>query len=482
MQRLNSQTLRDLNSAIKKPDYPYLELPIGILHFGMGNFHRAHQAVFTEDAIECYFAKNKRVPAWGICGINLRSRKSKEELDSQNGLYSLTEQSTSHSKTRVIGCMREVLFAPEDYSTIYNYFADPKITVITLTVTEKGYCHTPATGSLQLEHPDIQHDLQNWNKKLGLKSIIGYIAAGLFVRYQNKETPFVVMSCDNLPSNGKLLRKLIIEFSEKIDKPFASFVAEKVKFPNTMVDRITPALQEKDYLETQERLGVVDKAAVMTEKYKEWVIQDLDLALPDWNVAGARVTSRVADYEIQKLRLLNGCHSALAYLGCLSRYEYIYETLLNKKLKTFAEEFLAEVTPTVPVILERDVEQYKKDILSRFANQKIKYRCAQVAMDGSQKLPQRLLNSLRDCLVKGLPYQNILRAIAAWMHYVTQEPVKDPLAEQFSEIAQRAQDDSTKIVEYLLKISTIFGTDLVKNEKLKRELILMVDQFRGPAY
>jgi fructuronate reductase len=416
---------------------------VGIVHLGIGAFHRAHQAVYTEDAGD----------GWGICGITQRSATVAERLAPQDGLYSVLERGPGPASARVIGAVREVLTGEATAKRI----TDPAVKVVSLTVTEKGYRHDPATGRLRGDDPEISLDLAGRPPH----TVIGRLVRGL----AGREAPVTVLCCDNLTANGETVRALVEEYCERggIRLPC------EVSFPSTMVDRITPATTRADLDEAERLLGVRDEAVVVTEPFSQWVIEDVFPAgRPAWDSSGAILTGDVAPYEKMKLRLLNGSHSMLAYLG--SSFEYVFEAIdvLGDAIRHFMDE---DASPTLDVPPGFDLAAYKSSLLERFANPALRHRVAQIAMDGSQKLPQRLLSVVRDRLAAGAEPRWAALAVAAWMRHVqTARVLDDPMADLLR-TAVAGADSAEKVVDALLSVTDIFGPDL-RDSAVFRDLLV----------
>jgi fructuronate reductase len=416
---------------------------VGIAHIGIGAFHRAHQAVYTEDAGD----------GWGVCGITQRSGAVAGLLVPQDGLYSVLERGPAGTSARVIGAVREVLTGEATASRIM----DPDVRIVSLTVTEKGYRRDPASGRLRLDDPEVQADLAGRPPR----TVIGRLVHGL----ARREAPVTVLCCDNLPANGSTLRGLVEEYAARAGVQIRCETA----FPSTMVDRIVPATTPEDLDEAERLLGVRDEGAVVTEPFTQWVIEDAFAAgRPAWDAAGAILTQDVAPYETMKLRLLNGAHSMLAYLG--SRFTYVSEAVgeLGEAVRRYMDE---DASPTLEVPDGFDLEAYKTSLLERFANPALKHRTAQIAMDGSQKLPQRLLGVVRDRLTAGAEPRWAALAVAAWMRHVcTARELDDPLADSLRKSVAGASAPA-EVVDALLGITEIFGTDL-RESAVFRDLLV----------
>jgi fructuronate reductase len=456
MDRLNEATCAHLPRAVRVPRYRRQDLTSGIVHLGVGAFHRAHQAVYTELALEQAWGP------WGICGVSLRRPDVRDRLAPQGGLYSVAERD-AHEQLRVVGCLKSLLVAPEDPAAVVERLAAPETHIVSLTVTEKGYCHDPASGRLDEAHPDIRHDLATPERP---RSAIGLLVAALARRRDRRATPPTVMSCDNLPANGRTLRALVIALAARRDEALARWIEAEVAFPCSMVDRIVPATTPADIVRIEAALGVHDGAPVVCEPFRQWVIEDRFAGpRPVWEHAGAELVADVEPYEEMKLRLLNGSHSAIAYLGALAGFEHVFEVMAAPDFVTFVRRMMAEVAPTLRVAA--DLDAYQATLILRFANPALLHRTCQIAMDGSQKLPQRLLGTIRDRLRAGATIDHLCVAVAGWMRYASGRDehgrpieVVDPLAPRFAAIAARAGLDAGALAQGFLAIGEVFGADL----------------------
>ncbi|PVE21274.1 mannitol dehydrogenase [Microvirga sp. KLBC 81] len=467
---LSPATLSAAKVGTLRPGYDRDRLRTGIVHLGLGAFVRAHQALYTEDLLAT------EPGDWGMTGISLQRPDQRDRLMPQGRLYTALQKDASGVSARIVGCLNSVMVAAEDPVAVVEAMADPSIRIVSLTVTEKGYCIDPATGRLQEHHPDIQHDLEYPGEP---RTAVGFILAALERRRDAGMAPFTVLCCDNLPSNGHLLASLVSDFAALRDCGLATWVERYAAFPSTMVDRIVPATTTEDIAEAARLTGLADAAPVVHEPYRQWVIEDrfIDNSRPRWERVGAELVSDVAPYEHMKLRLLNGAHSALAYLGYLAGHETIADTMADPALRLYVEGLWQEIIPVVPAPPGTDLSSYAKTLLERFSNPAIRHRTWQIAMDGSQKLPQRLLSTVRERLAPNVDLPRIALAVAAWLRYVggTDErgreiDVRDPLAAHLRAVLDRAGEAPQDRVRAVLGIEAIFGPDLPRDPRFENAL------------
>jgi fructuronate reductase len=468
--RLSNASLRDLLSEVRRPAYDRAAVKPGIVHIGVGAFHRAHQAVYVEDALQAGDL------GWGIVAASLRSADTRDALMPQDGLYTLAVRSGEGERLRVIGAICGILVAPEDPAALLAAMSDPRIRIVTLTVTEKGYCHDPATGELNEAHPEIRADLADPRSP---RSAPGFLVEALRLRRAAGALPFTVMTCDNLPANGHTARRVVSRFARLLDRDLGAYVANEVAFPSTMVDRIVPATTDADREAIARKFGFVDAWPVVTEPFTQWVIEDrFTLRRPRFEDFGAELVGDVAPYETMKLRLLNGSHSTLAYLGYLAGHETIADTMADEPFARLARNLMdLETGPTLSLPTGADVAAYKRSLIERFRNPALRHRTWQIAMDGSQKLPQRLLAAARERIAKGAPIPRIALGVAAWMRYVSgidekggPIDVRDPFSARLRALADSAGHDAARLAEALLQVHEVFGEDLP-----------LRDDFAGPV-
>ena len=473
--RLGFATLDELPPSLRPQLDPHA-LDVGIVHLGLGAFHRAHQAVYTQAAM---IATGET--SWGICGVTQRSRDVLEQLQPQDGLYSVLERG-SQTRARLLVPLRESLFAKTQSAEVVSRIAAANTRVVTVTVTEKGYRRDPSSGRLNADDAETRADADGRPPL----TVVGQLFRGLQRRRRDGGGPVTVLCCDNLPSNGRALRQLVEDFSALAGQPGDDgWIADNVRFPSTMVDRIVPATTEADVRDAAALLGVDDFGVVATEPFSQWVIEDdFAAARPSWEAAGAVVTADVSPYEAMKLRLLNGSHSALAYLGVLAGYDLVADFVEVDEVAGFVAALMdADVSPTLVVPAEFDLADYKTQLMRRFGNRALGHRLTQIAMDGSQKLPQRLVGVVRERLAAGASPRRAALAIAGWMRYVSARHddagrpivVDDPMAQVFA--ARLAEADAPgEVVDALLGVTEIFGDDAGDNHELR---LLLVESLAG---
>jgi fructuronate reductase len=455
---LTPDTLARLPAAVRRPAYERGRLGTGIVHLGLGAFARAHTALYTEAAIE---AGDLR---WGMAGVHLRGRRMADLLSAQGGLYSVTERHADEAHTRVPGAIRAALYAPEQMAQVLAALADPQVAIVTSTVTEKGYSQSPASGELDTRDPDIRHDLEHPARPP--RSTLGLLAAG--IKGRSADAPLTVVCCDNMATNGDKLRALLLQFATLQDSALARRIGDTVAFPNTMVDRIVPAATPESLDWAAQRLGQRDEAAIVCEPFTQWVIEDRFAGpRPAWEAGGALFTNDVRPWAAMKLRLLNGTHSAIAYLGQLRGRPTVSDAMADPLLGPFVRALMTEdLLATVAVPAGCDAAAYCRELLHRFENPALGHRTEQIAADGTQKVAVRWLPALRESLAAGRGRPRLERALAAWLHYLAEGRdeagnsllVNDPGAAPL--IAQlRSAGDAREAVGRALEHAAVFGRD-----------------------
>jgi len=458
----------DLKADVARPTYDRDAVAPGIVHLGVGAFHRAHQAVYCDDVLAGGDLR------WGIEGVSLRSPSMRDALAKQDWLYTLCVRSGPGDMPRVIGSLGNVLVAPENPQNVIAALCRPDTRIVSLTVTEKGYCHDPASGDLAEANPEVRHDLENPHAP---KTAPGFLVEAIRLRRERGLPMPTILSCDNLPSNGRTAKTILTQFATLRDPDLGAYVENEIHCPSTMVDRIVPATTDIDRDNVEAIVGVRDAWPVMTEPFSQWVIEDdFTCGRPDWDEHGAQFVRDVEPYELMKLRLLNGSHSAIAYLGYLAGFDTVSDAISDPDMATFVRAMMDhEATPTLPPLPEIDLDAYKIALLDRFANPALKHRTWQIAMDGSQKLPQRLLAPIRENLSAGRPFDRAAFAVAGWMRYAAGIDeagqgidVRDPLQKVFTRIRQKAGLDPDGLAAEFLQIREVFGDDLPGNERFVR--------------
>lgn len=453
--KLNEASLSELDSSIRVPQYDRHHITNGIIHIGVGGFHRAHQALYLDQ----YFHQNPNSD-WGICGVGLLEfdQRMRDALHSQDCLYTLVERSPESDNARVIGSITQYLFAPENRQVVVDALADPKCRIVTLTITEGGYYYIEGSGEFDTNHPTIQHDLQHPEQPIG---VYGFLTAALNQRRQRGIAPFTVLSCDNLQGNGNIVKKMLTTFAEMRDPELGRWIADHVTFPNCMVDRITPATTPSDIEMVKNQFGIDDAWPVVAEPFLQWVIEDNFCAgRPDLESVGVQFTDDVHPYEMMKIRLLNASHLLLGYLGTLLGYTYAHEAMANPLIRQAIEQLMAEVTPTLHSVPGIDLDNYKKTLIARFANPKIRDQLARLCLNSSAKLPKWVLSSLRDKLQQDGAIDYLSLTIAAWFRYLNGQDdqskpitIDDPMAEMLNQQARSGGANPSQ----LLSLSELFG-------------------------
>ncbi|BAT46356.1 fructuronate reductase [Escherichia albertii] len=458
-------TIVDSNLPVARPSWDHSRLESRIVHLGCGAFHRAHQALYTHHLLESTDSD------WGICEVNLMPGNDRvliENLKKQQLLYTVAEKGAESTELKIIGSMKEALHPEIDgCEGILNAMARPQTAIVSLTVTEKGYCADAASGQLDLNNPLIKHDLENPTTP---KSAIGYIVEALRLRREKGLKAFTVMSCDNVRENGHVAKVAVLGLAQARDPQLAAWIEENVTFPCTMVDRIVPAATPETLQEIADQLGVYDPCAIACEPFRQWVIEDNFVnGRPDWDKVGAQFVADVVPFEMMKLRMLNGSHSFLAYLGYLGGYETIADTMTNEDYRKAAFALMMqEQAPTLSMPEGTDLNAYATLLIERFSNPSLRHRTWQIAMDGSQKLPQRLLDPVRLHLKNGGSWRHLALGVAGWMRYtqgVDEQgnaiDVVDPMLAEFQKI--NAQYQGAERVKALLGLIGIFADDLPQN-------------------
>ncbi|WP_337065081.1 fructuronate reductase [Rouxiella badensis] len=461
---MNKISTSPLPANVQQPQYDRRALKTRIVHIGFGAFHRAHQALMTDRVL------NQQGGDWGICEISLFGRDNLiKALREQDHLFTVLEKGAQGNQPIVVGAVHESMHGRiEGIDAIVEKLAEPQVAIVSLTITEKGYCIEPVSGKLDLQHPEIVKDLQGGHSPA---TAPGLLVEALRLRHLRGLPGFSILSCDNIPENGHVVKNAILGLAQEKDPALASWIHESVTFPSTMVDRIVPALTEEFEAEISQSLGGIgDPCGIASEPFIQWVIEDNFVAgRPAWEKVGAQLVDDVLPFEQMKLRMLNGSHSFLAYLGYLAGYQYINSCMEDENYRRAAYRLmLKEQAPTLSVS-GIDLTAYADSLIERYSNPSLKHRTWQIAMDGTQKLPQRMLDSLRWNLQDGGEYACLALGVAGWMRYVSGvddagQPIdiKDPMAEKLREIVAGSQDGEER-VRALLALKSVFGEPLARD-------------------
>lgn len=462
--RLSQAALADLRETVARPGYDRSTVTTGIVHFGVGGFHRAHQAMYLDRLMNAGEALE-----WGICGVGAlpHDKRIVDTLTAQDGLYTLVvKHPDGHREARVIGSITELMFAPDDPQSVVDRLADRQTRIVSLTITEGGYLVNQVTGEFDPSDPNIEHDLQ---PDAVPRTVFGFIVAGLAARRAADEVPFTVMSCDNLPGNGDVARKMITAFARLRDPGLADWMDEHVAFPNAMVDRITPVTAPEDITRLSQDFGVDDGWPVVCEPFTQWVIEDrFTDGRPPFENAEVQVVGDVVPYELMKLRLLNASHQALCYLGYLAGHRYAHEVCQDPLFVDFLLGYMEhEGSPTLPEVPGVDLDTYRHQLIERFANPEVRDTLARLCAESSDRIPKWLVPVITENLRTGGAIERSALVVAAWARYAegTDEQgapieVVDRLKSRVMTAAAKQSDDPLAF----LRDRDLFG-DLVDHER-----------------
>lgn len=471
--RLNQENLSRLPSGIRVPEYDRRQVKAGIIHIGVGAFHRSHQAYYTD-----LILRDNKNSNWGICGIALleSDRPNYTALTAQDGLYTLTVANPDGSSdTMVPGSLIEYLFAPDNPGAVFEKIAHPDIKIITLTITEGGY-NFNSSGEFLINEPLVQWDLKHPGQP---KTVFGYLAIGLKRRKERSQNGLTIQSCDNIQKNGDLLKKMLLTFIKVSEPDLADWVEREVTFPNSMVDRITPAATESDTEYIRNAFGIEDRCPVVCEPFVQWVIEDnYAHGRPDWESAGVRFTDDVAPFEKMKIRLLNAGHSLLGFTGALHGYTYIHEVVNDPVFARFLRDFLdKEVTPVLDEVPGTDLSRYKDNLFERFGNPRIRDKVARICQQSSAKIPKFLLPTVHDQLQREGPVERSALVIAAWCRYAegydekgSKYKIGDEMGDILLEKAVASHNDPLAF----LQIEKVFG-DIIRYERFTKAFTRSLD-------
>ncbi|MGA7901827.1 MAG: mannitol dehydrogenase family protein [Terrimicrobiaceae bacterium] len=473
--KLNTANLSKLDPKIQVPQYDRQKVGQAMMHVGVGGFHRAHQALYTDDLLN-----QGEDSQWGFCGVGLlkHDARIRDVMQSQDCLYTLVERSLAGDTARVIGSIVNFSFAPDDSQKVIEQMASPATRILSLTITEGGY-YISSTGELDAQHPDLQRDLANPHEP---SCAFGYILEALDRRRIRGLAPFTVMSCDNIQSNGEVAKKMLMAFAELRDPQLKNWMAENCLFPNSMVDRITPATTDEHRSLVKDKFGIDDGWPVMTESFKQWVIEDHFVqGRPKWELVGAQMTSDVLPYEKMKLRLLNASHQALCYIGMLLGYQLVHETMEDSDIRKLVEKMMDdEVTPILSEVPGVDLTEYKKTLIERFANPAIRDQLSRIGIYGSSGIPKFVLPTVEEQLKRGGPIKLLSFTVASWFRYLDgldesgkEMPMLDPMAPKLRERAKAAGKDARQ----LLGMREVFSEELANASAFANQVSDTLDSF-----
>ncbi|MDP2740379.1 MAG: mannitol dehydrogenase family protein [Pseudorhodobacter sp.] len=451
-------SLVDLPDSVQRPRYDPADHGAGIVHIGLGAFHKSHQAVYTDDAIAAAGGD------WRITGVSLRSSDAATALTPQNGLFTVIARDADATEARVIGSLAAAYCLVTDRDAVLAALVSPATRIVSITVTEKAYGIDRATGGVDPTHPAIAADLENPRHPVG---VAGLLVHAIAARRAAGAPPLTVLCCDNLPENGPMLRGLVLDFARRTAPDLVGHIADDIGFPATMVDRITPAPGCYTLALAARMTGHSDLAAVETERFRQWVIEDdFRSGRPDWAAGGAIFTDDMRPYETMKLRMLNGAHSLIAYAGFLSGHAHVRDAMRDPALVVLVRRHLAAAAATLPPLEGVDFGTYAEDLVQRFANPHLAHETYQIAMDGTEKLPQRILAPAADALRRGQPLEPFAFATAAWMRYAlgrrddgTTYDLRDPRQDALA-AALAGRDTASEIAGAFLGFGTLFPENL----------------------
>jgi mannitol 2-dehydrogenase len=432
-------------SGVPGPDYDRASVSTGVVHFGVGGFHRAHEAMYHDRLMNRGEALD-----WGICGVGVMpaDERMRDVLRAQDGLYTLVEKHADGSwDARTIGSLTEYLFAPDDREAVIEKLAAPETRIVSLTVTEGGYNLDDGTGEFDADDPGVAHDLE---PDATPKTVFGLVTEALRRRREREIVPFTVMSCDNLQGNGTLARTAFTAFARLRDAELGDWIEREVRFPNSMVDRITPATTDEDVEETHERFKVDDRWPVVCEPFIQWVLEDsFSAGRPSYEDVGVQVVDDVEPYELMKLRLLNASHQAIAYFGYLCGYRLVHEAAQDPLFQDLLARYMdEEATPTLAPVPGVDLAEYKRTLIERFSNPGVRDTIPRLCAESSDRIPKWLLPVVREQLAEGGEITRSAAIVASWARYAEGvdeegEPIEvvDRLADKLTEIARRQRDE-----------------------------------------
>ena len=452
MNRLGKNT--SLPSSVEYPSFDPAALKVGIVHIGIGAFHRAHQAIYTDKAIDARYGD------WGIAGASLRSVDIVADLKAQDCRYSVVTRGADGDRARIVGSIVDAIAATEERERLLQRLSDNSTRIVTLTVSEKAYGIDPVSGGLDMSHAAIAHDLEHRQEPVG---VIGILVEALARRMTLGRDPLTILCCDNLPGNGNIVHRLVAEMAERRDPELAAWIEREIRFPSSMVDRIVPAATDATRLLAASLIGAEDRLALATEPFTQWVIEDDFVAgRPAWEAGGAIFVKDVHAYEKMKLRLLNGSHSLIAYLGQLNGLDYVRDVMAIPVHVERVRRHMEAVLPTLDAVPQIDLASYREELVARFSNPAIAHRTAQIAVDGTQKMPQRIFAPAMERLAAGGDAADFADVVALWLAYViTTEHLDDPRSSDLKSAAALAASGGSAP---FFDIAGLFPAPLIRDD------------------
>ncbi len=473
--RLSEASLHSARSGTILPTYDRGATRFGIVHIGPGAFHRAHQAYYVDTLLH----SDKR---WAISALSLKSSGLRDALAGQQGLYTLLELGTV-PRARIIGAIRELLVGATDVDAAFARLASRDTRLVTLTVTEKGYC-LDANNELDASNADIAHDLKNPGQP---RSTIGWIVAGLKRRRAAGVAPFAVLSCDNLANNGAVLKRALVAFAGQSDSDLAHYIEGEVVCPRTMVDSITPATDDALRKRSLAITGLQDEWPIQREPFTQWVVEDVpEMRDADWLSVGVTLAKDVSVYDRAKLRILNGSHSTLAYVGSLRGHESVADAMRDEQLAQFVELLMTEdLGPSLGAAPGLDVEHYISAVLARFRNPGIRHLLSQIAWDGSKKLPVRIVTTIAEAMQAGRPIHRLVMPLAAWMRFVVRQAkadvaIVDPDAARLTAIGASCTGEAGADIGRFAVCEAVLPAALMTDERFRRALETAYERLATP--
>ncbi|MFP8965755.1 mannitol dehydrogenase family protein [Pokkaliibacter sp. CJK22405] len=467
--KLSSSSLDQLPEGVSAPSYDRSACTQGIVHVGVGGFHRAHQAIYTERLLNQGKAKE-----WAICGVGLRpeDRGMNDALKSQDFLYTQFELGdTDDTQTQVIGSIQNFILAPDAPEQLIAKLTSEETRIVSLTITEGGYCVDDATGEFMFDLPQIQHDLNNPDSP---KTIFGYLAKALKMRRDQGMKPFTVMSCDNLPHNGKVAKKALMDFTTRLDSELAGWIDANVSFPNAMVDRITPMTSAAHKQQLLDKTGIEDAWPVVCETFIQWVLEDnFCNGRPAWEEVGVQIVPDVTPYEQMKLKLLNGSHLALTYLGFTKGQSFVHETMEDALILKYVRDFMdLDVTPQLDPVPGIDLTEYKQTLIDRFSNRAICDQLERTCSDGYAKFPKYVILTVNEAIKRGQKLDRVALLVASWAWYlrgVTETGVSYKIPDPKADFLKEVVADEANIIDNFLAMDEIFGPTIAGSAEFRSE-------------